>query len=314
MKKLKLFSLVILSITAFSCGDDDGLVDGMEAELRLLSEVEVEDDAEIREYLETHFYNYEEFDNPPANFDYKVRFDTIAGENANKRALITDVESIMVKQASSDFGREDDEEIDHTLYILEVEEGSGGSPTIGDRVVVQYKGSLLDGTEFDSSVTPLNQYLSGGFIEGYSNGVIKLKSGTGPIENGDGTVSYQDFGIGVIFMPSGLGYFSTPQSTLIPAYSPLVFEVSLLEFEENTDFDQDGIPSILEDVDLDGNLNNDNTDNSMEQVFIPNHRDPDDDGDGILTIDEIELDADGNFVGFLDTDGDGTYDHLDNDN
>ena len=40
----------------------------------------------------------------------------------------------------------------------------------------------------------------------------------------------------------------------------------------------------------------------------------DDDQDGIPTIEEIELDADGNFVGFLDTDGDGTPDHLDNDN
>ena len=48
-------------------------------------------------------------------------------------------------------------------------------------------------------------------------------------------------------------------------------------------------------------------------MYFPNHNDTDDDQDGILTIDEIELDADGNFVGFKDSDGDGVHDHLDSD-
>ena len=49
-------------------------------------------------------------------------------------------------------------------------------------------------------------------------------------------------------------------------------------------------------------------------VFFPNHNDTDDDQDGIPTIDEIDLDANGKFVGFRDSDGDGIQDHLDNDN
>ena len=61
-------------------------------------------------------------------------------------------------------------------------------------------------------------------------------------------------------------------------------------------------------------MTDDNTDADLEQIFLPNHGDVDDDNDGILTIDEIELDADGNFVAFKDTDGDGISDHLDNDN
>ena len=87
------------------------------------------------------------------------------------------------------------------------------------------------------------------------------------------------------------------------------------DFEANTDFDGDGIPSILEDLNNDGDLNNDNTDDASEpaNVFFPNHNDPDDDNDGILTRDEINLDANGNFVSFKDIDGDGIPDHLDND-
>ncbi|MGC1514515.1 MAG: hypothetical protein WA810_02980, partial [Maribacter sp.] len=69
------------------------------------------------------------------------------------------------------------------------------------------------------------------------------------------------------------------------------------------------VPSILEDLNGDGNLFNDNTDG----VDGPNYLDADDDNDFIPTIDEINRDAEGNFVSFRDTDGDGIPDHLDND-
>ena len=117
-------------------------------------------------------------------------------------------------------------------------------------------------------------------------------------------------------MPAALAYFDGTPNTIIPTYSPLIFKVDALTYEPDSDLDGDGIPSILEDLNNDGNLNNDNTNAEAEAtigIYTANYSDPDDDGDGILTIDEIELDADGNFVGFLDTDGDGTPDHLDND-
>ena len=46
---------------------------------------------------------------------------------------------------------------------------------------------------------------------------------------------------------------------------------------------------------------------------MANHNDADDDNDGVPTINEIEKDADGNFVGFIDADGDGIWAHLDDD-
>ena len=310
-----ILGLALLLIVA--CGDDEEQI----AELippRLLSEVAVENDEEIRTFLSTHFYNYEEFANPPADFDYKIRFDTIAGDNADKVPILDSPELIIenISVASSDFGRADDEIVEHPLYVLVAKQGAvEGLPTIGDNVIISYTGSLLNGIGFDASANQPVRFNLSGVVRGFGNGMEYFQTGNGPIENGDGTVSYDDFGIGVIFMPSGLGYLDRPPSTLIPSYAPLVFKIDAFAFEENTDFDGDGIPSILEDVDGDGNLNNDNTDSELEPntVFLPNYNDPDDDNDGILTIDEIELDADGNFVGFLDTDGDKILDHLDND-
>ena len=75
------------------------------------------------------------------------------------------------------------------------------------------------------------------------------------------------------------------------------------------DDDGDGIPTANEDLDNDGDRTNDNTDGDT----LPNYLDPDDDGDGILTIDE-DLDSDGDYDEH-DTDGDGTPNYLDaNDN
>lgn len=317
----KIIGLFILFFVFWSCrNDDEGVTDGLiVVPPQTLSETAVENDAEITAFLQTHFYNYEEFDNPSADFDFKIRFDTIAGDNADKTAIINSdrLKTVLITEFSSTFGRDDEEEVAHTLYYLEANVGVAGSPTIADNTVLRYEGSLLDGTLFDASSVAINQYLSGGLIKGYANGVEKFSAGNDPVDNGDGTVTFSDYGVGAIFIPSGLGYFNGPPSgSGIPSYAPLVFKVDVLAFVENTDFDQDGIPSILEDLDGDGNLNNDNTDIESESAFLQlaNHNDADDDGDGILTIDEIELDADGNFVGFLDTDGDGIKDHLDNDN
>ncbi len=314
-KNSYILGLALLLIVAYR--DDDEEI-GEVVPPRLVSEVALEDDEEILSFLSTHFYNYEEFASPPADFDYKIRFDTIAGDNGNKDPIINRPELIVetISVESTRFGRSDGEVIDHKLYVLVAKQGVvEDNPTIGDNVILSYEGSFLDETLFDAVAQPINNNLSG-FVRGFGNGMEYFRPGTGPTDNGDGTVSYEDFGVGAIFMPSGLGYFDgPPQGSSIPIYASLVFKVEAFAFEKDTDFDGDGIPSILEDLDGDGNLNNDNTDSEAEPfgVFLANHNDIDDDNDGILTIDEIQLDDDGNFVGFLDTDGDGISDHLDND-
>jgi hypothetical protein len=85
----------------------------------------------------------------------------------------------------------------------------------------------------------------------------------------------------------------------------------------NTDYDNDGIPSIMEDLNGDGDVTNDNTDREQEQRIgspaFPNHIDSDDDQDGIPTREEIS-DSEGNIIlPYPDTDKDGTPDYLDSD-
>lgn len=319
LKNIGVFAIVF--ITVWSCKKDDDPV-GEIIPPRSIIEVAAEDDAEIREFLSTHFFNYEDFQNPPEGFDFKIQFDTIAGENANKTSILNsgslpgiEFGSEIITVASAGFGISDEEVAEHTFYYLIVRQGtSENTPTIGDNVVLRYEGSLLDGTLFDaSSNQPITFNLSG-VVQGFGNGVEYFKSGTDLIVNGDGTVSYSDYGIGAIFIPSGLAYFNRGSGSSIPAYTPLIFKVDIFAFEEDTDFDGDGIPSILEDIDGDGNLNNDNTDGDTEfNVFLANYNDTDDDADGIPTRQEIVLDEEGNFVEFKDTDGDGTPDHLDRD-
>lgn len=74
--------------------------------------------------------------------------------------------------------------------------------------------------------------------------------------------------------------------------------------------DNDGLSNKCEDLNNDGDLTNDDSDNDG----IPNYLDPDDDNDGVPTIDEQpDLLGNGLCGNALDTDGDGIPDYLDPD-
>ena len=315
---LLLMTIVLYSLT--SCNNDDDL-DITVVPPRLMSEVATENDAEIRAYLETHFYNYEEFASPPPNFDFKIVLDTIAGANADKTPLINQVSSATISVSSDEFDLSEEETVTHTFYYLSGREGVGENPTVADSVFVTYRGSLLSGTPFDgSSAIPLwfdlaqiQGPLQG--ARGFSEAMPYFKTGGDVVDNGDGTFTFQDFGSGVMFLPSGLGFFNVSQG-VVEAYSPLVFTIELVTLNR-TDHDRDGVPTILEDVNGDGYLYNDNTDEELEidsgsPIRASNFLDADDDGDGTLTRDEIIIDEQGN-VTFPDADGDGVPDYLDPD-
>ncbi len=318
MNRIVVFFLFAILITSCKKDDDGGITI---IPPRALTEVKAEDKAELEAYLKTHFYNYEEFANPSADFDYKIKFDTINGDNADKTSLFDhgNLKRIEVDVTSNEIGLDDDEIITHTLYYLEARKGSenGLSPTIADSTFVRYEGSLLDGDVFDSSNSPIWFDLTR-LVRGFTNGIVNFNTGGDPIINPDGTVEFQDYGIAAIFMPSALGYYSVAQ-TGISAYSPLIFKVDLLAVNDNTDHDNDGIPSYLEDVNENGRVTDDNTDNDFtfnanrQQVATFNYLDADDDGDGTPTREEINLNEDGSFNSFRDTDGDSIYDHLDSD-
>ncbi|MCM4154169.1 hypothetical protein DHD05_21480 [Arenibacter sp. N53] len=298
----RILLLTLIFVTIWSCKKDDGN-DIEVVPPRLLSEVAVENDAEIQAYLKTHFYNYDDFAEPiDEGFDLRIKIDTIAGANADKKSLFEDAKTQVIKISSSDLGLDAGEvDIEHTLYYVVAREGAGENPTPVDSVYLKYQGMRLDGTIFDSRLgTPVWFDMQGsgvsgnsGVIKGFKEGMPKFKSGGDIIENGDGTFTVTGSGVGLIFMPSGIAYFSGSAPGV--SYAPLMFEVNLLA-TNTTDHDRDGINTILEDLNKDGNLFNDDTD----EDGIPNYLDTDDDGDGILTEDEIK-----------DANNDGVPDYLD---
>ncbi len=260
--------------------------------------------AEIEEFLETHFYNYEDFQTDPENF--KIKFDTIAGDNASKTPLIEQVDFVEVKDII-------DTDVTYKLYYLNVRDGGGEKPHFSDYTINTYEGRLMNLDLFDSSVIPVRFNLvdtptSSGIIRGLQQAIIQFRGASNVISNPDGTLTFENYGIGAVFIPSGLAYYQYPPPTGgLNAYDQLIFSFELFE-SEVADHDNDGIPSYMEDLNGDGFLLNDDTDGTGGANYL----DDDDDGDGRLTKYEIEIDGNGNIT-FPDVDGDGTPDYLDAD-
>ncbi len=95
------------------------------------------------------------------------------------------------------------------LYYIETKEGDGIKPTIGRLITVSYKGSLLDGTEFDSNDWWQQEHGKG--IKGWVEGIGMMRKG----------------GTAILIIPSELAYGSQ-ETANIPRYSTLIFEVELI--------------------------------------------------------------------------------------
>ncbi|GAB7261662.1 MULTISPECIES: FKBP-type peptidyl-prolyl cis-trans isomerase [Dickeya] len=105
------------------------------------------------------------------------------------------------------------------LYQVE-KEGTGAAPKDSDTVVVNYKGTLVDGTEFDNSYKrgePLSFRLDG-VIPGWTEGLKHVKKG-GKIK---------------LVIPPALAYGEAGVPG-IPANSTLVFDVELLDIKSDAD-------------------------------------------------------------------------------
>lgn len=312
--------LVVVLVGLFSCKKDEETVS---VYIVPLAEQEPIDDAALVEFLTTHYYNEEEFVTPSnyPNFNYDIEFyfdETIDGEDANgdnsvdsnqivdgytRTALIDLVETKVITI----------DDVDHNLYILRAKQGFAGDvnqdavqPKFCDSVFLNYKGQSLDKEVFDASVNPLWFANLAQTVKGFSESVSEFNASESFSDNSDGTFTFENYGVGAAFMPSGLGYYAVPTST-IGAYSPLIFTFKLLKAIEGTDHDNDGVPTYLEDLNGNRDLKDDNTDNDQ----YPNYADINDDGDPVLTKDE-DINEDGDPTND-DTDGDGVPNYLDSD-
>ena len=296
---IKSYAPLLSLIALLSSCDSNNNSTQTTVELRDYAEQFAEDDALLVEYLTTHFYNYEDFVGAGEE-EITIVIDTIAGDNANKTQMINQVQQISVPVTDTE-----GVEIDHTLYYLIVKQGSRleDRPSIVDSVYLTYTGTLLDGTVFDRRISAPIWFDNIAVISGFRHGLQFFAPGTS-IRSEDGIDTFLNKGQGIILMPSGIGYFGSSLGSL-PEYSPLVFNVGIITTKQN-DHDLDGVLSVNEDPDGDGNPFNDDTDNDG----IANFSDADDDGDGILT--SLELDEDGDGV-IDDSDGDGIPDYLDSD-
>ncbi|MGJ8639425.1 MAG: FKBP-type peptidyl-prolyl cis-trans isomerase [Opitutaceae bacterium] len=113
-------------------------------------------------------------------------------------------------------GQEGVESTESGLHYKVTQAGEGDMPTMTDTVLVHYKGTLIDGTQFDSSYDrgqpatfPLN-----GVVPGFGEGLTKVAPG--------GKIT--------LYIPSDLGYGNSPRpGGAIKPGDTLIFECELIE-------------------------------------------------------------------------------------
>ncbi len=279
--RFSLLLVVLLNILVSCKNDDDDSVDFVEEDR---TEQQAKDKDSLIAYLTSHYYNSGFFETG-TNHKYTDIVITALEEGETVPDGHTLLMSAVELRTTTYF------ETDYEYYVLNINQGGGGSPAFTDMVRVRYSGSsineALDGNyeTFDSSVTPTNFNLQ---TDGFSFSVIKAWQLVIPTFNAsssyeiddNGIFTFTNPGLGIMFIPSGLGYFSGTNTG--SSYDNLMFKFELLQYEVE-DHDSDGVPSYLEDRDGDLDVVDDDTD----EDFSPNFIDIDDDGDNVATLDEL---------------------------
>jgi len=105
------------------------------------------------------------------------------------------------------------------LYFIKTVSGKGKAIKQGSKVSVHYTGKLLDGTIFDSSVergTPFEFTVGqGSTIPGWEESLLLMKGGDKA----------------TVLLPSKLAYGNRSPSYVIQPYTPLIFDIEILEVE-----------------------------------------------------------------------------------
>lgn len=326
----KTFYFVLIGFTIVSCNKSDDST----TEVRDYTEQYQKDLAIIEDFLQNHYM--EVTNNPGGVDDQNVTFTAIPAGGTQTSIWNQTTYPLQVHYVKK-------HDITYKMYYLQLRQGSGAtsqSPCNVDQVLPAYNGKYLytDATtnkskfaQFEESLNPQTYFSLTNVVTGWSEIFPKFKTGS-YVANTDGTISYFDFGAGVMFIPSGLAYFSASTGS-IPAYSPLIFSFKLFEIKRE-DQDSDGIPSYLEDLST-VTVNSDGTEtivNGVPDGYVrilatgvtnpddtdgdgrPNYLDIDDDGDNFTTLSEIKNPLTGESYPFneIPTCSDGKKKHLSN--
>jgi len=271
MNKIKyIIGIFILSILFYSCDDNivSTPVDDFDHEAQSLI-----DKDSLSSFFTKHYYD--------------TSIDSVKALVAGQTPLSEDVNLKLMNVSEN--------EIDYELYYYVNNIGSPsidkGFPKSVDSIFVKYEGFRINNTDsitprFEIRETPI-WFTLNSVIRGWAYGFTNFKNGDNVTNNGP--ITFDNGGNGILFIPSGLAYRNAGTTGLIRSNENLIFYIELYDFIKDTDHDNDGIPSWLEDVDGDGDPRNDDTNGD----FFANYLDIDDDGDGVETIDE-DASGDGN--------------------
>ncbi len=104
-------------------------------------------------------------------------------------------------------------------------QGKGEKPEIDEKVVCNYRGMLLDGTEFDSSAKHNGPatFPVRGVIKGWTEALLMMPAGS----------KWQ------LFVPSHLAYGQEGAGQMIPPNAALIFDLELLSVKENEGEERD---------------------------------------------------------------------------
>lgn len=253
---------ILLATVIYSCGDDDSSSEPFDHAAQAI----IDNDSLVG-FLRNHYYD--------------TTVDSVKPLVAGETALYNDP-NLKTQNVT-------EQEVDYKLYYYVKRIGNPmpvkGFPTVVDSILAKYSGQRIVNT--DSLTVPFDGntlwFTLSGVIRGWTYGFTHFKGGQNVSgQNPNDPINYIDGGKGVLFIPSGLAYRERGTGSNIPANSNLMFYIELWDLVENTDGDGDSIPSILEDIDGDGDPRNDDTDGDNR----PNYFDTDDDGDGKPTKDE----------------------------
>ena len=110
--------------------------------------------------------------------------------------------------------------VENPLQVIDLKIGSGKEVKSGDKIEVNYLGTLENGTKFDSSYDrnePLPLTIGvGQVIKGWDIGILGMKVG----------------GKRKLIIPSNLAYGERGAGGLIPPNATLIFEVELVEISK----------------------------------------------------------------------------------